>query len=128
VKYVKAIAQAGGKSLPVDILIEFHGHRTHEAIEIATTGVSVDLANSLHAVYRHSAEKDQAAPELRIEPLHRLHYSANSAKQRGVMQDSIAKLALHIEMPQELRRTEADRERAWDLLKPVIGSLLKSRG
>jgi hypothetical protein len=125
VKYVKAIAKAGGKSLPVDILIEFHGHRTHKAVEIAATGVSVDLANSLHSVYRKAAAGD-SVPELRIEPLHRLHYSANSAKQNGVMQSSIAELALHIEMPRELRQTEADRERAWNLIKPVIQCLLES--
>jgi hypothetical protein len=127
VKYVKAIAQAGGKSIPVDILIEFHGHRTHEAIEIATTGISVDLANTMQSVYLTASKEMPQAPELRIEPLHRLHYSANSAKQQGVMQDSIAAQSLHIELPREIRRTKADRERTWNLLHPMIRCLMDSR-
>jgi hypothetical protein len=64
---------------------------------------------------------------LRIEPVHQLHFSAYRAKQDGVMRPEIAKQAFHIELPRSLRRPEPTRLRTWNLLRPLLGFLIKQR-
>jgi hypothetical protein len=123
-QYVKAIARAAGNKLPLDLLIEFHGHRRHEAIEIATAGVDVSIAKRLVSSFGSNEVNAGALPELRIEPLHKLHFSARRAKLIGVMHETVARRAVHIEIPRTLRRPEENRLRAWSLLRPLLECLL----
>lgn len=119
-QYKQALAQAGAKKLPLDLLIEFHGQRRNEFIEVATIGVARELAEQLLDVYYQTQTNDTPLPELHIEPLHELRFEAERAKLDGVMRPEITRQALHIELPRSLRRPEANRLRAWELLKPVL--------
>ncbi|MBU1920039.1 hypothetical protein KKG66_04275 [bacterium] len=124
-QYLRAISQAGAQALPIDLLIEFHGQRRNESIEIATLGVERELAEKLLDVYQENQAVDANLPEFRIEPLHQLHFSAERAKQDGVMRPEVARQALHIELPRTLRRPEPNRIRAWNLLQPVLCFLVR---
>ncbi len=124
-QYVKAVSQAGSSNLPIDLLIEFHGHRRNDTIEIATVGVEKELAEAMLEVYHDSHTGNDVLPELRIEPIHRLHFSAVRAKRDGVMRAEIARQAVHIELPRSLRRPEPNRIRTWKLLRPLIGFIVE---
>jgi len=122
--YVNAIREAAGGRLPVDLLIEFHGHRRDDAVEIATTGIDRKFAGLLHDLYRTQA--GNLATDLRIEPLHRIHYSARKAKRIGILQALYAVRAFHIEIPRDLRRPEMIREKTWDTLRPLLRLIIES--
>ncbi|MBI5059782.1 hypothetical protein HZB60_08395 [candidate division KSB1 bacterium] len=121
--YIHALSEAGGGSLPLDVLIEIHSHRRCEQVQIATVGVGDDLARELHALYSaHAVE--QSLPELLIEPLHRLHWQALSAKQIGSFQPGISRMAYHIEIPRGLRENQRSRARALPVFNELTGRII----
>jgi len=109
-EYTRAIAQAGGRgSLPVDVLLEIHSHHRTRHLEIATSGLSAELAKRLLDDWNALRADRSSLPEMRIEPLHEVQLPADAAKRHGTMRPEVAALALHVEIPREARDSEESR-------------------
>jgi len=119
-RYIAAIARAAGGELPVDLLLEFHAHKRHSTIEIATCGIPSELAGELVEQYARQASESGTTIPLRIEPLHKLHFTARQAKRSGSLSGAVARAALHIEIPLALRRDAESRKLGIDLLLPLL--------
>lgn len=109
--YLAAIESASGRgALPVDLLLEIHSHHRSEFLEIASSGVTEELARSLLTVYNDRRIKRPGLPVLRIAPIHKLRLSADTARKTGSIRTEIARVALHIEVPREARQDENVRQ------------------
>jgi hypothetical protein len=106
-RYLSALREASGaKELPVDLLIEIHSHHRTPDLEIATAGLTADLARKLSDVYEQHRAKHLMLPELKIAPLHTLRLTADNARRDGSIRSEVARVALHVEVPREARQNE----------------------
>lgn len=110
--YVSALTEASNGALPLDLLIEFHSHRQSPHVEIATTGIDEETANELNNTWETLRKNSPEIPELRIEPLHTVRFTAAGAKRHGSLQPAVCHRALHIEIPRGLRNSESMRQLA----------------
>ncbi len=107
--YLHALREASGSpELPFDLLLEFHSHQRTPKLEIATVGLTREAAEQINDHYVRLQEKAQL-PELALEPLHSLRMTAEATKQTGSLRPEVARCALHIEVPREFRRGDAER-------------------
>ncbi|MCB1059730.1 MAG: hypothetical protein KDB65_05845 [Calditrichaeota bacterium] len=118
----RAALFAAGQNSPLDLLIEIHGHRRHLKLEVATAGVDEHTARELMQTYLGLTSDDSRQPQIAIEPIDRLKFSAKRAKEHGSLHPSVCKAALHIEIPRVCRENEEARGR----FRPVLSSWLKS--
>jgi hypothetical protein len=123
--YVRALRDSGGRS-QLDLLIEVHGHHRHEQIEIATTGISDFEARRIRDMYLMKCA-DVELPQLLIEPLDKLYYTAESAKRKGSLRSDVTRCALHIEIPKPWRKDAVRRAELCgalcDVLKEYVARL-----
>ncbi|RPH93063.1 hypothetical protein EHM69_11295 [candidate division KSB1 bacterium] len=125
-QYLTAIREASGRaSLPVDLLAEFHSHHRTPDLEIATAGVNEELAADLFQFYNSLREKRPLLPAMKIAPLHELRLSADAARKSGSIRTEVARVALHIEIPLEMRQSESLRRLMLVSLRLTIDELLK---
>ncbi|MDD5088632.1 MAG: hypothetical protein PHI18_07535 [bacterium] len=125
-QYLAALRQASGRAgLPMDLLVEFHSHRRTPFLEIATVGLTSDLAHELAGVYRSRRVRTPLLPELRIEPLDELQLRAESAKTNGSLRPAVATCGLHVEIPRETRREETFRAAGSAALIELLSLLLE---
>ncbi len=121
--YLNALRQASGKpELPFDLLLEFHSHQRTPKLEIATVGLSREAAEQVNDLYIRLQSKSQL-PELAVEPLHNLRMTAEATKQAGSMRPEVAACALHLEVPREFRRGDAERRVMCRALIQIAGHL-----
>lgn len=116
--YVAALRKSGGKSR-LDLLIELHGHHRHEKIEIATTGIRDNEAERFRKSYLTNFS-GREYPDLLIEPLDRLYFTAELAKTKGSLRNDVTASALHIEIPKVWRKDAARREMLCAALSDVL--------
>jgi hypothetical protein len=119
--YRTGLFTAGGKS-PLDLLIEIHGHRRHLKLEVAATGIDKRIAQELNLAYNDAARSVSASPQLAIEPLDKLRFTAQRAKQNGSLHSSVCNAALHIEIPRSCRENEEVRS----AFRPVLSNWLRT--
>ncbi|MCX6600187.1 MAG: hypothetical protein NT025_01320 [bacterium] len=106
-RYLSALAEASGRTaLPIDLLFEFHSHHRTPDLEIATAGLTVNLARELAEVYARRRVKRPLLPELKIAPLHALRLTADGARREGSIRTEVARVALHVEVPREARQSD----------------------
>lgn len=123
--YTRALAAAAGSgSVPVRVLFEFHSHHRTPYLEIATGGVTADMALDITEFYQRRRAKHPELPELRIDPIHELRMTADLTKRMGSLQPKIADLAFHIEIPREARRSDDLRAVMSRQLIELIGHIL----
>jgi hypothetical protein len=109
-RYLSALAEAAGRSvLPIDLLIELHSHHRMPDLEIATAGLTAELARELVEVYERRRVKRPLLPELKIAPLHTLRLTADNARREGSIRTDVARVALHVEVPREARQNDPAR-------------------
>jgi hypothetical protein len=100
---------------PLRLYVEVHGNGRQgsaQRIEIATVGVTRDeawrlktlleLVRDVHVRGRGGLPR----PEVLVEPLDPVHYTASAAKDEGVLKT--AARALHIELPRAIRTTHRE--------------------
>jgi hypothetical protein len=110
-RYLATLLQATGKNeFPIDLLVEFHSHMRTPKLEIATVGLSQEMAREIDEHYAEMRAKF-ALPELALEPLHSLRMTAETTKKIGSLRREIARCSLHIEVPREFRRGDLERKR-----------------
>ncbi|NUO18539.1 hypothetical protein HUU59_03740 [bacterium] len=114
-KYRSALHDAG-RIMPLALLIELHGHRKHESLEVATSGITESEAKALKDSYEQLASTDLRLPKLAIEPLDTLHYNAKGAKAQGSLSPKVCRYGLHVEIPRVCRENEDARSR----FRPVL--------
>ncbi len=119
-KYRSALHEAG-RIMPLTFLIELHGHRRHTKLEVATTGISAALAAKLKQTYFELSQVDLRMPEIAIEPLDELRFTAQGTKANGSLAAKICRMALHIEIPRSCRENEDARSR----FRPVLSEWLR---
>ncbi len=119
-KYRSALHEAG-RIMPLTLLIELHGHRRHTKLEVATTGISATQAAQIKRCYAELSEVDLRLPELAIEPLDEIRFTAQGTKANGSLAPKICRVALHIEIPRYCREDEDARSR----FRPVLSEWLK---
>ena len=124
-KYIAALREAGGGKFPLALLIEFHSQRQHKQIEIATVGWTASEAESLLEMWNELRRREVSLPELRIEPLHDLHFTAASAKRHGSLRPDVSRKALHIEIPRGVRRSEELRQLANGSLLAFLDAVMQ---
>lgn len=131
---------------PLSLLVEFHGHNRRvkigtqkvrlDVIECATRGFSDEELRTLQARYqRLAAERWPVGPiiALRFDQIdstyvyrgvsQRFYYRASGAKESGSLQSSVAKRALHFELPQNARSTRTQRQAFGRLLADLLEPL-----
>ena len=124
-EYVGAVAEAAGRSLPIDLLIEFHSHRQTPHVEIATARITENVVRDLWDCWEDLRIKTPGTPEMRIEPLHELRLSATAAKRSGSLSPEICQQALHIEIPRGIRKSDELRQLANGQLLAFLDFALK---
>jgi hypothetical protein len=124
-QYIAALRAASGHDrLPLDLLIEFHAHHRTPHVEIATAGLSMATAQAMSALYERECAQKPLLPELRLEPLHEVRLTAETAKRAGSLQPTVTHCALHIEIPREARQSEQHRQALLSVLLHVLNPLL----
>jgi hypothetical protein len=124
-QYLTALQEAPGKSEPpFDLLLEFHSHHRTPFLEIATSGVDAELAQSVLDRYQISRSRLSILPEMQIEPLHEIRMTAENTKRFGSLRPSVARFAFHMEIPREARREDFTRNVMCKALFQTIGDLL----
>jgi hypothetical protein len=124
-EYLAALAKASGReALPLDLLLEFHAHHRTPYLEVATQGVTSEMAMEIAEHYDRTRIKHPLLPEIQIEPIHELRLKAEHAKQLGSLRPEVARLALHLEIPRHARRTDEGRYRMRHALYQLTEFLL----
>jgi len=118
-QYRVALGHAG-RALPLDLLIELHGHRQHTRMEVATYGLTLDEARRCRDAYEKLREATPGLPDIAIEPLDVLQFTARQAKELGSLREENCRRALHIEIP----RTCREDERARSAFRPLLADWL----
>ena len=125
-RYLSALAEASGRTvLPFDLLIELHSHHRTPDLEIATAGLTVNLARELAEVYERRRAKRPALPEFKIAPLHPLRLTADGARRGGSIRTEVARVALHVEVPREARQSDDARRAMCAALILVSETLIR---
>jgi hypothetical protein len=125
-EYVNTLVRASGRTaLPLNLLLEFHSHQRTPQLEIATTGVSEATAQTLAELYSRLQAR-ALLPDLGLEPLHPLRMTAEATKRFGSLRPAVTKCALHIEVPREFRRGEAERRVMCRALIKLAEQLMRS--
>lgn len=119
-EYLEALHTAGGRK-PLDLLIELHGHHGHNALEVATTGITSVAASEMLSAYSIAKGDLLGYPDLRIEPLHEVRYAARAAKETGSLRSGVCSHSLHIELPRQCRDSAKNR----DAFLPVLQEWLR---
>ena len=111
-EYLAALRVAGGGTLPLDWLLEFHSQRQNQQIEIATVGLDRAAAQACLDAWKDLRTREPGLPSMLIEPLHEIHFTAAAAKRCGSLRAEICHKALHIEIPRGVRKSEELRQLA----------------
>ena len=123
-KYLESLAAAAGQAvMPIDLLIEFHSHQRTPKLEIATVGLSREIAQEISDTYDQLQEKF-SLPELALEPLHSVRMTAEATKKLGSMRTDVSRCSVHIEIPREFRREETERRAVCRALVSIVGHLV----
>jgi hypothetical protein len=124
-EYAQALGDASGLGrLPIPLLLEIHSHHRTPYLEIATSGVSTDLAMELVERYAHSRGKYRELPEMQIEPLQEIRMTADLTKRFGSLRPAIATQAFHFEIPREARQSDDTRQLMARAMIDLTGFLL----
>lgn len=121
----RAALFAAGKNSPLELLIEIHGHRRHLKLEVATTGIDALDARLMRQAYVGLLEDNPCYPQLSIEPLDKLRFSAQRAKAEGSLGPAVCRAALHIEIPRPCRENETARSGFRPILSAWISSCIE---
>lgn len=106
------LAKKAASDAPLRLYAEIHGNadpRSVHHLEVAAVGLSAAEARAVKSAYGAMIAAVRAEtpgyPELELlmEPADRIHFGAGCAKRLGILNDPIARRAIHFEFPRRAR-------------------------